>query len=235
MCIVLSTSFLPSLAAKHKQPESKFKLTIISFDISINNFIRYKDIISQVFFPESDSDTDNLIQTFVIFGGAFLMRPLGGILIGYVGDKHGRKQALTKSLFLMAIPTTAMGFLPSYERAGWLATALLCLCRLAQGISVGGQLPASLVYTVEKRHASQWGYYGSLPMTAANCGTLLGNLVGAFLRTILTEDQLLSWGWRKSRLSYTLHIMICIVQTNFYFRHSILFGISHCAGRLVDS
>jgi MHS family proline/betaine transporter-like MFS transporter len=155
------------------------------------------DIIAQVFFPpETDGDNGNLVKSFAIFGGAFLMRPIGGLVIGYIGDKHGRKQALTKSLFLMAIPTTCMGFLPSYERAGSLAIVLLVICRLLQGVSVGGQLPASLVYTVEKRDKSQWGYYGSLPMVAANCGTLLGNLSGALMRSVLTEDQLLSWGWR---------------------------------------
>ena len=97
---------------------------------------------------------------------------------------------------MMAIPTTLMGCLPTYETAGVLSPILLCLCRLLQGISVGGQLPASLVYTVEKRDKSQWGYYGSLPMAAANVGTLLGNLCAAFLRQILSEEQLISWGWR---------------------------------------
>lgn len=92
------------------------------------------------------------------------MRPVGGLVIGFVGDKHGRRTALTRSLFLMAIPTTLMGCLPVYETAGNWSIALLVLCRLVQGISVGGQLPASLVYTVEKRHPSKWGYYGSLPM-----------------------------------------------------------------------
>ena len=124
------------------------------------------DIIAQVFFPPTPTDDEyaNLIRSFCIFGAAFLVRPLGGLIIGYVGDKHGRKSALTKSLFLMAFPTTLMGCLPTYNTAGVWSTVLLVCCRLMQGISVGGQLPASLVYTVEKRHPSTWGYYGSLPM-----------------------------------------------------------------------
>ena len=158
----------------------------------------FSDIIAQVFFPESENEDDNsnLIKSFVIFGGAFVMRPIGGLVIGYTGDKHGRKQALTKSLLLMAIPTTCMGFLPTYKQAGWISPFLLCVCRLLQGISVGGQLPASLVYTVERRDPSTWGYYGSLPMVAANVGSLLGNLCGALMREILTEEQLLKFGWR---------------------------------------
>jgi MHS family proline/betaine transporter-like MFS transporter len=154
-------------------------------------------VIAEVFFPPEPAGSDaNLMKTFVIFGSAFLMRPIGGLIIGYIGDKHGRKEALTKSLFLMAIPTTLMGCLPTYEQVGVLSTILLCVCRLVQGISVGGQLPASLVYTVEKRPKSQWGYYGSLPMVAANVGTLLGNICGAMMRSILTEEQLVTWGWR---------------------------------------
>eukprot|EP00536_Pseudo-nitzschia_multiseries_P002380 jgi/Psemu1/235651/estExt_Genewise1.C_310103 len=167
------------------------------YDFALFGF--FSDVIAQVFFPPDENNPDgngNLIKSFVIFGSAFLMRPIGGILIGYTGDKHGRKEALTKSLYLMAIPTTLMGFLPTYEQVGGFSTVLLCLCRLIQGISVGGQLPASLVYTVEKRPRSQWGYYGSLPMMASNVGTLLGNLGGALMRQLLTDEQLLSWGWR---------------------------------------
>lgn len=164
------------------------------YDFALFGF--FSDVIANVFFPPSDDEHGNLLKSFCIFGGAFVMRPVGGLVIGYVGDKHGRREALTKSLFMMAIPTTLMGCLPSYETAGWISTLLLVLCRLVQGVSVGGQLPASLVYTVEKRDPSQWGYYGSLPMVAANVGTLLGNLCGAFMRQVLSDEQLESWGWR---------------------------------------
>ena len=141
------------------------------------------------------------------------MRPIGGLVIGYTGDKHGRKEALTQSLFIMAIPTMCMGFLPTYERAGWWSVTLLIICRLLQGVSVGGQLPASLLYTVEKRDPSQWGYYGSLPMVAANLGTLLGNVFGALLRQVLTEEQLRTFGWR---IPFISGILIALVA--FYIK-----------------
>jgi len=162
----------------------------------------FSDIIGQVFFPPAfEGDNSSLVKSFAIFGGAFLMRPIGGLTIGYVGDKYGRKKALTMSLFLMAFPTFAMGCLPTYEQAGGVSIVLLAICRLLQGMSVGGQLPASLVYTVEMKPREKWGYYGSFVMFAVNCGTLLGNLVGALLRDILTEEQLLSFGWRIPFLS----------------------------------
>ena len=91
-----------------------------------------------------------------------------------------------------------------------MSTILLIVCRLLQGLSVGGQLPASLIYTVETRPKKKWGLYGSYVMMAANIGTLLGNFVGAFLRTILTEEQLISFGWRIPFLSGILIAFVAI-------------------------
>ncbi|KAL7527597.1 hypothetical protein ACHAXR_002032, partial [Thalassiosira sp. AJA248-18] len=178
------------------------------YDFALFGF--FSDIIAQVFFPPSDTPATsstgeyydgNLMKSFAVYGGAFVMRPFGGMMIGYMGDKYGRKQALVLSLFLMAVPTFVMGCLPTYEQVGVLSTILLVCCRLLQGMSVGGQLPASLIYTVETRPKKHWGYYGSLVMMAANVGTLLGNFVGATMRTVLTEEQLVSWGWRIPFLS----------------------------------
>ncbi len=84
------------------------------------------------------------------------------MLTGHFGDKYGRKQALVISLVMMAIPTFAMGCLPTYEQVGGWSTAMLIICRLVQGFSVGGQLTASLTYTVEKKPKENWGYYGSM-------------------------------------------------------------------------
>lgn len=116
--------------------------------------------------------------------------------MGYVGDKFGRKTALEISIFLMAFPTFAMGCLPTYAQVGWFSIVLLILVRLLQGLSVGGQLMSSLVFTLEQHDKSQWGLYGSLVMAAANFGTLLGGIVGFTMRESLTEQQLLDWGWR---------------------------------------
>lgn len=183
------------------------------YDFALFGF--FSDIIATVFFAPSDErnddddavdmggeiDTGNLMHSFAVFGGAFLMRPVGGLVIGYVGDKYGRKRALVLSLFLMAVPTFLMGCLPTYAQVGSLSTVLLILCRLLQGMSVGGQLPASLIYTVEMRPREHWGFYGALVMMAANTGTLLGNVVGAVMRTALTDEELVAWGWRVPFLS----------------------------------
>jgi len=128
-------------------------------------------------------------------------RPFGGLIAGHIGDKHGRKRALVMSMISMSIPTFVMGCLPGYDVIGGWSTALLIICRLAQGLSVGGQLPASVVYTVETKPREHWGYYGAYVSFAAGAGSMLGNLVGAFLRQFLTDAQLLSFGWRVPFLS----------------------------------
>ncbi len=121
--------------------------------------------------------------------------------MGYIGDTYGRKRALEISIFLMAFPTFAMGCLPSYDRVGRWAVVFLTLVRMLQGLSVGGQLVSSLVFTLENNPKQHWGLYGSYVMAAANFGTLLGDIVSTFMRAKLTDEQLLIWGWRLPFLS----------------------------------
>ena len=163
------------------------------YDFAVFGF--FGDVIGDVFFPPQSGHSATT-ESFLVFGGAFLMRPVGGMLLGYVGDLYGPKKALIISIFLMAFPTFAMGCLPSYAQIGPMAIVLLVFVRLLQGLSVGGQLMSSLVFTLESHDHSQWGLYGSYVMAAANFGTLLGALAGSILESVLTPEQLLSWGWR---------------------------------------
>jgi MHS family proline/betaine transporter-like MFS transporter len=128
------------------------------YDFGIYGF--FSDTISQVFFPPEG--IHNLVFSYLIFGAAFLMRPMGGLITGHIGDVHGRKRALVFSMLFMTIPTVAMGFLPTYQQVGGWSTVLLALCRCLQGFSVGGQLPSSVVYTLEMKPKEHWGFYGSL-------------------------------------------------------------------------
>ena len=118
-------------------------------------------------------------------------------------------------MFLMAYPTFLLGCLPSYAQVGNLAIVLLIIVRILQGLSVGGQLVTSLVYTCENNPRSQWGLYGSYVMAAANFGTLLGGLMAYFLRANLTEDQLISWGWRLPFMSGIL-VSFCAIYLKYY-------------------
>jgi len=135
---------------------------------------------------------------------------VGGIITGNIGDAHGRKKALVFSLFCMTVPTVAMGFLPTYKQVGGWSTTLLVICRLLQGFSVGGQLPSSLVYTLEQKPRQHWGYYGSMFSLACGMGSVLGNLIGALIRQLLTDEQLLEWGWRVAFFTGILILPVAI-------------------------
>lgn len=175
----------------------------------------FSDVIGVVFFPKDQPKAIGVMESFAVFGGAFFMRPLGGVVIGIIGDKHGRKKALEISLFLMAIATTLMGCLPTYEQIGGYASLLLLIVRMLQGLSVGGQLMSSLVFTVEGHPQTKWGLYGSCVMAAGNVGTFLGGLVAYILRSTLTNDQLITWGWRIPFLSGIL-ILFCGIYLKYY-------------------
>jgi len=116
--------------------------------------------------------------------------------MGYIGDSYGRKRALELSIFLMAFPTFLMGCLPTYASIGYLSTVLLVLVRLLQGLSVGGQLVSSLVFTLENQPREKWGLYGSYVMASANFGTLMGSLIAMILKATMAKEDLEKWGWR---------------------------------------
>lgn len=122
----------------------------------------FSDIIGQKFFPPTNDESTAIIESFLVFGGAFLVRPVGGVVMGYVGDTFSRKRALEISIFMMALPTFAMGCLPTFSVVGWWAVVLLVFVRLLQGLSVGGQLMSSLVFVAEGHDRRWWGWYGSV-------------------------------------------------------------------------
>lgn len=155
----------------------------------------FSDVIGDVFFPPQKGNAA-ILESFLVFGSAFLFRPIGGMIMGYIGDKYGRKLALEISIFLMAFPTFLMGCLPSYQQVGYMSTIALLFIRIFQGLSVGGQLMSSLIYTVESHPKTKWGLYGSFVMAASSLGTLFGSLVGSILRKVLSYEDLVAWGWR---------------------------------------
>jgi len=164
------------------------------YDFSVFGY--FSDVIGHVFFPPDQKGHAALIESFAVFGGAFLVRPIGGAIFGHMGDTIGRKNALETSILLMAAPTFAMGCLPSYAAVGWLAPVLLICMRLLQGLSVGGQLMSSVVFTLERVDQRRWGIWGSSVYAAAGAGVSLGSLFSYILREALDDEQLRSWGWR---------------------------------------
>jgi MHS family proline/betaine transporter-like MFS transporter len=117
------------------------------YDFSVYGY--FATVIGRHFFPTQDA-TSSLIAAFGVFAAGFMMRPLGSLIFGHIGDRLGRKLALTTSVMVMAVPTFLIGLLPTYRQIGLLAPVLLVLLRLVQGLSVGGEYTTSSIFLVEQ-------------------------------------------------------------------------------------
>jgi MFS transporter, MHS family, proline/betaine transporter len=151
--------------------------------------------IGRHFFPHEDA-VAQLLSAFGVFAIGYLMRPLGGTLVGHIGDCFGRRAALTFSVTAMAIPTFLIGLLPSYESIGLLAPIGLTLLRVVQGLSVGGEYTSSMVFLVERAPEGRRGLLAALGCSGATAGILLGSAVGAAFAASMSTQALDAWGWR---------------------------------------
>jgi MFS transporter, MHS family, proline/betaine transporter len=193
------------------------------FDFAIYGALA--DIIGSHFFPSNEHKTA-LLASFTVYSSTFLMRPLGGIIMGYIGDNFGRKFALELSISLMVVPGFFMGCLPTFNSVGYLATILLVLLRMLQGLAVGGEMIGAYIFTIEACEPTQKGLWGkSFPppplifsphldlllysvggvcKATALSGTVLGMGFVTLLRELLSDDDLQSWGWRIPFLASVL-------------------------------
>jgi MFS family permease len=165
-------------------------------------------VFGELFFPKSDPMVGTLLA-FLTFGVGFVVRPLGGILFGILGDRFGRKPVLVATLLMIGIGTTAIGLLPTYAQIGYWAPLLLVLMRVIQGLGAGAEYGGAVIYLVENAPANRRGFWGS----SAPLGVSIGNLLaaGAFaLVTPLPREDLMSWGWRLPFLASFLLIMVGI-------------------------
>lgn len=152
--------------------------------------------IGACFFPQSSKELQ-LINSFGVYLAAFIMRPIGAILFGEIGDRIvGRKHALVFSILLITIPSILMGILPGYETLGLISPILLVLLRMMQGLSVGGQLAGSYVLSIEQSSARNRGFRGSICDGSSVGGFLLASLVTSCVRYTFTADQVVEWAWR---------------------------------------
>ncbi len=151
--------------------------------------------IGRHFFPHEDA-VAQLLSAFGVFAVGYLMRPVGGALIGHIGDRFGRRAALTFSVTAMAVPTFLIGLLPGYATLGVAAPIALTLLRMVQGLSVGGEYTSSMVFLVERAPAGRRGLMGALTSCGASGGILLGSAVGAGFAATMSAEALAAWGWR---------------------------------------
>ncbi len=170
----------------------------------IGNFVEWFDYaaygylavtIAAVFFPSDDRQLA-LLMTFGVFAISFLVRPLGGFVWGHLGDRIGRKEALSWSILLMSGATFCIALLPGYASIGIGAPLLLLALRLVQGFSASGEYAGAAAFLVEYAPANRRGLYAAVVPASTATGLLLGSLMAALLTGLLQADQMESWGWR---------------------------------------
>lgn len=174
------------------------------FSGSVGNMVEWYDwyvyaafslYFAQVFFPKGDL-TAQLLNTAAIFAVGFLMRPIGGWLMGLYADRKGRKAALMASVLLMCLGSLIIAVTPGYETIGIFAPILLVFARLVQGLSVGGEYGTSATYLSEMATKQHRGFFSSFQYVTLISGQLIALAVLIVLQQTLTEEQLISWGWR---------------------------------------
>lgn len=170
----------------------------------IGNFVEWFDYavygylavtISHVFFPEADKQTA-LLLTFGLFAISFFVRPVGGFIWGHIGDRVGRKNALSLSILIMSAATFAIALIPDYNIIGIWAPILLLIIRVVQGFSAAGEYAGASAFLVEYAPANRRGLYAAVVPASTATGLLLGSLIALLLTVVMTPEQLNSWGWR---------------------------------------
>jgi MHS family proline/betaine transporter-like MFS transporter len=148
-----------------------------------------------LFFPTTDPMAA-LIAAYGVLAVSFVMRPVGALLFGHVGDRYGRKRALELSVILMAVPSLLFGLLPVYETIGIAAPILLLVLRLCQGLSVGGEYTASFSFVIEHAPKHRRGLHGALTTCGAILGILLASLAAVVTSRVAEDVDSQSWAWR---------------------------------------
>ena len=174
------------------------------FSGSVGNMVEWYDwyvyaafslYFAKAFFPKGDT-TAQLLNTAAIFAVGFLMRPIGGWLMGLYADRKGRKAALMASVLLMCFGSLIIALTPGYETIGVGAPILLVLARLMQGLSVGGEYGTSATYLSEMATKERRGFFSSFQYVTLISGQLIALAVLIVLQNVLTTEELQSWGWR---------------------------------------
>jgi MHS family proline/betaine transporter-like MFS transporter len=182
---------------------AKKNITKLIVATSIGNALEWYDItvygyfaayLSKAFFPNSDP-TISILLTFGTFGLSYLIRPIGGVVLGAYADRYGRKASLMISIVMMTVGTLVIALMPTYETIGMLAPIAVLAARLVQGFSAGGEFGSSTAFLVE--HAPERrGFIASWQFASQGLSTLLASALGVGLTFWMTPSDMQSWGWR---------------------------------------
>jgi len=183
------------------------------FDFGVYGFVAYA--LGQVFFPGASTGVQ-MIAALATFSVPFLVRPLGGIFFGAMGDKFGRQKVLSITIIIMAVSTLCIGLIPSYAAIGIWAPILLLLAKLAQGFSVGGEYSGAAIFVAEYSPDRKRGFMGSWLDFGSIAGFVLGAGVVVLISSIVGEARFLDWGWR---IPFFIAAPLGII--GLYLRHAL--------------
>ncbi|KAB7702367.1 glycine betaine/L-proline transporter ProP [Plesiomonas shigelloides] len=183
------------------------------FDFGVYGFVAYA--LGQIFFPGATPGVQ-VIAALATFSVPFLVRPLGGIFFGALGDKYGRQKILAITIIIMAISTFCIGLIPSYDSIGIWAPILLLLAKLAQGFSVGGEYSGAAIFVAEYSPDKKRGFMGSWLDFGSIAGFVLGAGIVVVLSSVLGEQRFMAWGWR---LPFFLALPLGVI--GLYLRHAL--------------
>ncbi|EUK19432.1 glycine betaine/L-proline transporter ProP [Commensalibacter papalotli (ex Servin-Garciduenas et al. 2014)] len=183
------------------------------FDFGVYGFLAI--VLGKVFFPGADPSIQ-IIASLATFAVPFLVRPIGGIFFGILGDKYGRQKILSITIVIMSISTFAIGLIPSYQTIGILAPILLLICKLAQGFSVGGEYSGAAIFVAEYAPDRRRGFLGSWLDFGSIAGFVLGAGIVVIISSIIGNENIIEWGWR---VPFFLALPLGFV--GIYLRHQL--------------
>lgn len=196
-------------------------------------FVFFALVIGQLFFPPDMPEWLRQLQTFSIFAAGYLARPLGGIIMAHFGDLLGRKRMFMLSIFLMAVPTLAIGLLPTYAVIGIWAPLSLLMLRILQGAAIGGEIPGAWVFVAEHVEPRHVGFACGTLTAGLTGGILLGSLVATAVNKAYTPAEMLTEGWRVPFIIGGLFGLLS-VWLRQWLQETPVFREMHAAQMLAD-
>jgi metabolite-proton symporter len=164
-------------------------------------------VFPKLFFPAGDAATATL-QSFATFALAFVARPIGSALFGHFGDRIGRKATLVAALLTMGVSTVVIGMLPTYDHIGLMAPVLLALCRLGQGLGLGGEWGGAVLLAIENAPPGKRAWFGMFPQLGAPLGFLAATSLFLWLTEKMSDATFFAWGWRVPFLASSALVLI---------------------------